>query len=204
MCNKIPSTFTSSFTLILLILFFGRQFEKCNFVDEFQGLTDEQRKPILDEISAWAFLSERIMHGQPSGLDNAICTYGNVVKFYKGRAPESIALKCPIPVLLIDSGVTRSTKDQVDKVVALRKRFPSVVNSIFDAMGHLVEEAATIMAALSNVDKDIKFVDLENLVAINNNLLRALNVSHPELERIFRIVESHGCKGKLSGAGGGG
>lgn len=39
---------------------------------------------------------------------------------------------------------------------------------------------------------------------MNNNLLRAIDVSHPQLELIFAAAERHGFKAKLSGAGGGG
>lgn len=39
---------------------------------------------------------------------------------------------------------------------------------------------------------------------MNNNLLRAIDVSHPELEKIFAAADKHGFKAKLSGAGGGG
>lgn len=44
----------------------------------------------------------------------------------------------------------------------------------------------------------------QTLVAINNNLLRAIDVSHPQLELIFAAADRHGFKAKLSGAGGGG
>lgn len=48
------------------------------------------------------------------------------------------------------------------------------------------------------------FPRIERLVRINNNLLRSLGVSHPRLERVFTISESHGFASKLTGAGGGG
>lgn len=44
---------------------------------------------------------------------------------------------------------------------------------------------------------------LKRLFAINNNLLRALDVSHPVLEKIFTISESLGFSAKLTGAGAG-
>lgn len=45
---------------------------------------------------------------------------------------------------------------------------------------------------------------LKRLFTINNNLLRALGVSHPVLEEIFSISERWGFGAKLTGAGGGG
>ena len=45
---------------------------------------------------------------------------------------------------------------------------------------------------------------IEKLNKINNNLLRAIGVSHISLENIFRICELNGFSCKLTGAGGGG
>lgn len=42
------------------------------------------------------------------------------------------------------------------------------------------------------------------MFTINNNLLRALDVSHPKLEEIFSISERNGFGCKLTGAGAGG
>lgn len=100
------------------------------------------------------------MHGNPSGLDNTICTFGDVVKFYRGKVPEPISLACPIPILLIDSNVSRSTATLVQKVVKLKEKHPNVVQSIFDAMGHLVDDAAEILKTIQEENVD-KFKDLE-------------------------------------------
>lgn len=48
------------------------------------------------------------------------------------------------------------------------------------------------------------YLKLKRLISINNNLLRALGVSHPVLEEIFSISESLGFGAKLTGAGAGG
>ena len=45
-----------------------------------EGLTQtELSKKDLDVINAWAFEGEKISHGLPSGIDNTIITYGNVI-----------------------------------------------------------------------------------------------------------------------------
>lgn len=121
----------------------------------------ENRQTVLQEISDWAFCSEKIMHGNPSGLDNTICTFGNVVKFYRGQVPEPISLTYPIPILLVDSNVSRSTATLVQKVVALKEKHPAAVQSIFDAMGHIVEDAAGILKELKEGNELKQYLQLE-------------------------------------------
>ena len=45
---------------------------------------------------------------------------------------------------------------------------------------------------------------VSKLISINHNLLCALGVSHPELEKVVQISRQFGFSCKLTGAGGGG
>merc|ERR1712192_227126 len=45
---------------------------------------------------------------------------------------------------------------------------------------------------------------MEELVAINQSLLEALDLSHPVLQQVLSALKSFGLTGKLTGAGGGG
>lgn len=131
------------------------------FIGNFNGSKNGVDKhAVLQEISDWAFCSEKIMHGNPSGLDNTICTFGNVVKFYRGKEPEPINLACSLPILLVDSNVSRSTATLVQKVVALKERHPKVVQSLFEAMGEVVEDASEILKTIKEGD-EAKFQQLE-------------------------------------------
>lgn len=103
-------------------------------------------------ISKWAFCSEKIMHGNPSGLDNTICTYGNIVKFYKGSTPTTIKLKTPLNILLVDTKVTRSTMTLVDKVRQLKNDHPTMMGAILDAMGYLVEDTVGVLESFDGSD----------------------------------------------------
>ncbi|GAB0097097.1 Mevalonate kinase [Sergentomyia squamirostris] len=197
---------SASFGVCLAAAFYllARMITKKSYIDDFEKLNETQQHEIKERISTWAFFSEKIMHGNPSGLDNTICTFGNVVKFYKGHPPADIKLTCSLPILLVDSGVGRSTASLVSKVSDLRTRHPKLVDSIFDTMKYLVEDAVDILEHITHITDTENFNKLENLISMNNNLLRCLGVSHPALEKIFVIAEQYGFHAKLSGAGGGG
>lgn len=159
---------------------------------------------VREYISRWAFCSERIMHGNPSGLDNTICTFGNIVKFYKGVKPIEIKLAAPLNILLVNTGVSRSTLKLVEKVAQLKEEHPKLMDHILSAMGQLVEDAVDVLKNFDGPTDTKSFTTLERLVSINNNLLRSIGVSHVSLEKIFAIAETNEFAGKLTGAGGGG
>ena len=157
---------------------------------------------ILERISGWAFDSEVIMHEKPSGVDNTICTYGQLIKFNRGQTPVPIKTSGKVDILLVDTGVSRSTSNVVGKVANFKNKYSSLANSIFDAMGHLVDDVVTILE--NDKSEGEKYQELSLLVTVNNNLLRSIGVSHPRLERLFNIAESRGFHAKLTGAGAGG
>lgn len=80
------------------------------------------------------------MHGNPSGLDNTICTVGSLLKFYKGSKPIKVLLKMPLNVLLVNTRVDRSTVTLVQKVADLRIAHTDLVDHVLAAMGSLVED----------------------------------------------------------------
>lgn len=48
------------------------------------------------------------------------------------------------------------------------------------------------------------YEEMGALMSINQHLLASLDVSHPRLDEIMRILTEHSLHGKLTGAGGGG
>lgn len=157
---------------------------------------------ILERISQWAFDSEVIMHEKPSGIDNTICTYGKLIKFSRGQTPQPIKTDGKVDILLVDTGVTRSTSHVVGKVANFRNKHSNLANSIFDSIGYLVDDVVAILEGGKSEAEN--FQELSLLVSVNNNLLRAMGVSHHRLEKVFNIAESFGFNAKLTGAGAGG
>lgn len=168
--------------------------------EHFQSFSFEGNHTILEQISQWAFDSEVIMHEKPSGIDNTICTYGQLIKFTRGQQPLPIKMSGKIDILLVDTKVSRSTSHIVGKVANFRNKYSNVANSIFDAMGYLVDDVVVLLES----QRDDKYQELSILVSVNNNLLRSIGVSHSRLEKVFQFAESCGLQAKLTGAGGGG
>jgi mevalonate kinase len=63
-----------------------------------------------------AFVSEKILHGKPSGIDNSVSTFGGFVRF-SGFKPSPIELSSAnLRVLLVNTQVKRNTKALVEMV----------------------------------------------------------------------------------------
>lgn len=128
------------------------------------------------------------VQGRASGIDPFISTFGASWLF-----PERRKVEMPFKFFVINFG-SRSTAEMVAKVAELRERHPEVVDKIFDAIDAISLEASDVGSAER----------LEELIAINQSLLRAIGVSNPEIDRTIAELERMGLKAKITGAGGGG
>lgn len=159
-------------------------------------------------ISEWAYNCEKIMHGTPSGIDNAACTFGSVVSFKKGHKPRHIEARLDLRILLVDTRVSRETRALVVKVAAVRQRNTAAVDHILEACDHVATTATQVLLKLSSgkcdSDMDADYQHLAELWDMNHCLLSALGVSHPALETIRAAARARHLACKLTGAGGGG
>jgi mevalonate kinase len=87
------------------------------------------------EVNKWAFVSEKILHGNPSGVDNSVATFGGALgftragEFTRGRkilsregGLETILGFKSVRFLLTDSKIPRDTKSLVAGVGAFKDR----------------------------------------------------------------------------------
>ncbi|CEP60177.1 mevalonate kinase LALA0_S01e04742g [Lachancea lanzarotensis] len=162
-------------------------------------------KQELDFVNEWSFIGEKCIHGTPSGIDNAVATYGNAVLFQRQPNAETKLehiLNFPqIPMILTNTKIPRSTKVLVGGVQDLITRQPEIISPILKAMGQLASRGAKILADLN----ESNLADLCELVRINHGLLTSIGASHPGLEVIKSLSDSMSIGStKLTGAGGGG
>jgi len=157
------------------------------------GLSDE-------EVNQLAFQSERIAHGQPSGIDNTLSTYGLPLVFRKDNPPLVELLNIPQPLSLV-VGMTRNqglTAKTVSDVREAHDRMPKVYDKIFDDIDALALQAVSAI-------QENRLNDLGEYMNVNQGLLNAIQVSTPELEKLITIARKAGALGaKLTGGGGGG
>ncbi|WRT63680.1 cystathionine beta-lyase [Kwoniella shivajii] len=162
-------------------------------------------------VDGWAFLSEKVLHGTPSGIDNAVSVRGGAVAFTKSVGGRKGGLDglhgfSSIRLLLTNTLVPRDTKTLVAGVSAKRLAEPHVVDPILDAVQSISDEASTLLSGQTHVDREELISRLEILIKENHSHLVNLGVSHPSLEVVVAATaaEPFGLATKLTGAGGGG
>ena len=68
-----------------------------------------------DEVNKWAFVAEKVMHGNPSGVDNSVSIHGGALAFARAHGGrkgkmEGIGGFKSVRFLLTDSRVPRDSK----------------------------------------------------------------------------------------------
>ncbi|CAG0918163.1 unnamed protein product [Notodromas monacha] len=165
------------------------------------SLTEDDK----DLINGWAYGAECINHGSPSGVDNTVCCYGGMLRFAKGKLPVKEFRSPGIRLCVVFSNQVRSTKVLAERVGGLKRHHVKVFDAIFEAMHTVALEGSDFIDGVLKDPSDlVNFRRLEELVDINQALLKSLTVSTKNLDKICSIAEAHGFHAKLTGAGGGG
>ncbi|NNF17652.1 MAG: hydroxymethylglutaryl-CoA reductase, degradative [Gammaproteobacteria bacterium] len=157
------------------------------------NLTDQQ-------VNELALESEKIAHGNPSGVDNTVATFGQPMLYQRGSPPTIRTLDIPSPVAVVVgmTGVESLTASMVSRVNASWQKNPKRYERMFDEMDALALEGAN---ALEQGD----WKTLGELMNVGQGFLNALQVSCWELEELIQIARDNGAAGaKLTGGGGGG
>lgn len=152
-------------------------------------------------VSAMTYEVERLLHGTPSGIDNTVVSYEQPVYFVR-RQPqnliETIKPATPLRFLVADTGVTSMTRDVVGDVRRQWLAQPGAFEEIFDGCGRIAVAARQAIEA-GQIER------LGQLMRENQDYLRRMTVSCPELETLVAAAGGAGAWGaKLSGAGRGG
>ncbi|HKZ40267.1 MAG TPA: mevalonate kinase [Candidatus Hodarchaeales archaeon] len=152
----------------------------------------------FDLIWQVSFEAEKIHHGTPSGIDNAVSTYGGGILYQRPNITPF-----PLSSFHLVIGDTRKERSSLDIVLGLRSRrekHPQMYDPVFEQVGKVVAQAKEALQA-NPVDTNV----LGELFNINHGLLSAMGVSSAELESLIWASRRAGALGaKLTGSGGGG
>lgn len=151
----------------------------------------------LEQVNAICFETEKIFHGNPSGVDNTVITYNRPVYYHPGKTVQPLQISGEFHFIIANTGIQASTKDVVADVRYLTETDPGAMNTI-DRIGELVDRGRIAIQKGDNTALG-KLMDEAHLE------LKDLQVSCPELDALVRTAKELNALGaKLSGAGRGG
>ncbi|KAB2059747.1 hypothetical protein ES319_A11G328200v1 [Gossypium barbadense] len=156
-------------------------------------------------VNKWAFEGEKIIHGRPSGVDNSVSTFGNVIKFKSGVMTR-VDSNMPLKMLITNTKVGRDTKALVANVSARKSRHPDAMCSVLNAIEAISDEWSTIIQshAVDDLYLSANEEKLGELMEMNQGLLLSIGVSHASIENVLQTSMKYKLASKLTGAGGGG
>nr|ACU18472.1 unknown [Glycine max] len=159
----------------------------------------------LELVNKWAFEGEKIIHGKPSGIDNTVSAYGNIISFKSGNLTH-MKSSVPLKMLITNTKVGRNTKALVAGVGERMLRHPDIMAFVFSAVDSISNELTSILKSptpdeLSVTEKEEK---IEELMEVNQGMLQSMGVSHATIETVLRTTLKYKLASKLTGAGGGG
>jgi cystathionine beta-lyase/mevalonate kinase len=165
---------------------------------------------VAEEVNRWAFVAEKILHGNPSGVDNSVAVFGGALAytragFGKKSGMDPIQGFKSLRFLLTDSKVPRDTKKLVAGVAEKKRQDPALVNGLLDSIQSISDEARRCLAD-PELSREQLLSAIAELIEENHAHLVTMGVSHPSLEAIKAKTKfsPYGLSTKLTGAGGGG
>ncbi|KAF2072286.1 hypothetical protein CYY_006393 [Polysphondylium violaceum] len=185
----------------------------CGKCDQCKGAhknSDGEHNPCTvqsDLINLWSLQGEKLMHGTPSGIDNAVSTFGKALTFTR-RAGYKILDRGipPLRILITNTRVGRSTKILVENVINRSQKYTDLI----DPVSNLIDTISMqCLACFERYEADSNFDELQSAMELmfdmNQSLLSGCyGVGHSSIDNIVSITKSMGLHTKLTGAGGGG
>lgn len=150
-----------------------------------------------EDILEWANISEKIIHGNPSGIDINVIMNNKSVYFIRDKEIETFPINLNAYLVIGDTGIKGKTKEAVSDVKKLLDKDAKYMEYV-DNLSILSDEARSY----------IENRDLENLGNTMNKAhenLQKLQVSSKELDEMVNIANENKALGaKLTGGGRGG
>lgn len=155
----------------------------------------------LEKINQLSYKKEKKFHGNPSGIDNTISTYGGLLWYKKevdgSKIFRQIKLKVKIKnIFILNSGRPKeTTRDMVDYV---RNRYLNEKRDV----GWIFNEMGIVTSGLHKFISGAGSNNFGSLINRNELLLERLGVVSESTIDIISKIKELGGYAKISGAGG--
>jgi len=153
-----------------------------------------------EQLNAFAFEGEKAFHGNPSGIDNYVATYGGVIIFKKGKeqVQKQIEVKNPFTLVVGFTGKMSPTAKMVGEVGKLKQDDE-------EKFGQIMAEATEIVYKGATALEKGKIEEVGVLMNENQRLLKEIGISDEKNDQMVKLMLAAGALGaKLTGGGGGG
>lgn len=151
----------------------------------------------IEEIFSFANISEKIVHGNPSGIDVNVVANNKSLYYIKNKAFENFPIDTDAYIIIADSGKKGATKEAVSDVKKLVNTDKKYMQYI-EKLGELTDMAKT------NIENNNIF-KLGEIFNSAQDYLRKLTVSDNLLEELIEIaIKNNALGAKLTGGGRGG
>lgn len=150
-----------------------------------------------NDIMEWANISEKIIHGNPSGIDVNVVLHDKSIYYIKGQEIQLFPINLDAYLIIADTGIKGKTKEAVADV---RKLVES--DEIYE---NYVKELGILSQNAKKLIENNQPAKLGKIMNQAHNLLSKLSVSDDELDKMIDISRGNGALGaKLTGGGRGG
>uniref|UniRef100_A0A7N9DA34 Mevalonate kinase n=1 Tax=Macaca fascicularis TaxID=9541 RepID=A0A7N9DA34_MACFA len=117
-------------------------------------------KEDLELINKWAFQGERVIHGNPSGVDNAVSTWGGALRYQQGKI-SSLKRPPALQILLTNTKVPRNTRTLVAGVRNRLLKFPEIVAPLLTSIDAISLECERVLGEMGEAPAPEQYLVLE-------------------------------------------
>ncbi|MGF0039505.1 mevalonate kinase [Peptoniphilaceae bacterium SGI.131] len=150
-----------------------------------------------EDIAQWANISEKIVHGNPSGIDVSVVSNEMSLYFIRNKVKEHFPINLKAYLLVADTGIMGKTKEAVRDVRNLVIKDRAYLDNI-DTLERLANRARQAIEAGDAVK-------LGQVMTHAHQNLQKLTVSSKELDDLVNLSLANGALGaKMTGGGRGG
>ena len=161
---------------------------------------------VLTDKELWEIVqsSEKIAHGNPSGIDTVTTSGKSPVFFVKDQPIEQLSINMDAYLIVADTGQTGQTLEAIQSVKALLNKVTYQIDSLSDPK-QAIKELGQLTKLAKEALLNNYILELGEVMNQAHQLLASLTVSNQTLDRLAQAARQAGALGaKLTGGGRGG